>query len=206
MVLTQGVLRAVHRLVSRPKSKIVAPGVEYVPTWDDWLWLARACNCEAGSPTEYPLLAWAMVNRFVAFRQNRWRGAQTLASLVKGFSQPVNPHWIHGTGPAARAVGTPRMSPRKVNRRRWCSSRSWEWLSTERPDLYRMIMDFAHSHAPANPFPPGWKDADNFASGDAINARPEGYDPDGNGEGNVYLVDSPPLDGPVRIIPRGESA
>lgn len=66
--------------------------VEYEPTTEDKLWLARAVQAE-GKPELR--VARALVNLFMLQRaQGR---TQTLAGLVRAYAQPVNPRWYeHG--------------------------------------------------------------------------------------------------------------
>lgn len=60
----------------------------YTPTSDDRLWLLRAVQAE-GKPQ--PMVARALVNLFM--RARAAGSSQTLAQLVRSYSQPVNPRW-----------------------------------------------------------------------------------------------------------------
>ena len=60
----------------------------YAPSSTDRLWLARAVEAE-GRPQ--PMVARALVNLFMRARAGG--SHQTLADLVRSYSQPVNPRW-----------------------------------------------------------------------------------------------------------------
>lgn len=61
----------------------------YAPTAEDKLWLSRAVAAE-GKP--FAGVARALVNLFMLQRSKG--NAQTLATLVRAYAQPVNPRWF----------------------------------------------------------------------------------------------------------------
>lgn len=65
----------------------------YVPTRTDRLWLLRAV---AGEGPRHQEVAQALVNRFLFLRATRPHLYPTLHSLVRAYSQPVNPRWQRG--------------------------------------------------------------------------------------------------------------
>ena len=182
--------------ISHPKlAHLVAPGVDYPLTWNDLLWLARASNCETQGGADgihYEAVSWAMIQWFVARRQ---RGAPHTASLsecLRSFSSPVNPHFINGTGPAVRYLGTDYMSAERVAHRRWCSSRPWNYFYTEKPMIAQIMKDFAQGNPPPNPVA-GYT---NFASWSVTCEQEDAYRIAGSG--NCYIRD-PELIGRVTV-------
>lgn len=172
----------------------------YQTTLDDWLWVIRS-TVQEGPPADHPYIIWSMIQRFVAFRQTGRKLAGSLGELVQYFSQPVNPHWVNGTGPAAGLIeaGDPRMTARKIAERREYRARSWEWFDDNEPALVDLIDAHILGEA-SNPFPAPWRDCDNFANNTADHeavAAGRAYRP--VPDGNIYHPDSPPLVGPVEL-------
>lgn len=182
---------------ARGHGTIVARGVSYTPTMDEWLWLARACYGESSSLEGQTAAAWAMVQRFVALRQTSpatW-GSKSFAGLVRAFSQPVNPAWssssacVGGRGCCGQTTGP--CAPDVLAHRAFVQSRSWDWLREREPELYFMVMSFAAGVPPANPVP----SMTNFAACNQTRCN------DMRVGGNCFCS-TPPLDGDVSVVPR----
>jgi hypothetical protein len=68
------------------KTTLQAAGKSYVPTAEDWVWLARAVEAE-GKPRLS--VARTLVNLYASTGFSR----RSLADLVRAYAQPVNPRW-----------------------------------------------------------------------------------------------------------------
>lgn len=90
---------------------------KYSPTDEDRIWLLRAV---AGEGRDHREVAQALAQRFRFLRETRPGLYPTLASLVRAYSQPVNPRWLPGGDKfeAARAAGKSSASDAAVRRRR----------------------------------------------------------------------------------------
>lgn len=174
----------------RRNASIVAPQVQYTPSDEDWLWLAVACSAESGDYRGQLAACWAMISRFAAFEQRTPGQFPTLTSLVRAFSQPVNPIWsdLDACTSDGRGCCGHRCTQADVNRRLRIQARSWSWISENQPSLYRMINLFKEGRPPENPIP-GYT---NFAACWATGNR--GLDV----SGNCYFRD-PPLQGEVQV-------
>jgi hypothetical protein len=108
---------------ARGHGTIVGDSIEpYTPSMDEWLLLARACKTEAATLEGQTACAWALIQRFVVFRQEgRW--ARSFGALVRAFS-----------------VGLRNQG------RAW----SWAWLQDNEPELLFMILSFSAGVPPEN--------------------------------------------------------
>ncbi len=189
-----GLLLLVGAKPARGHGTILGQGVSYTPTMDEWLWLCRACYGESDEHEGRVAAAWAMVQRFVALRQTAsesW-GSKSFASLVRSFSQPVNPIWssTNACTQDGRGCCGSRCSQADIDRRRFYQSRSWDWFREREPDLYFMVMSFAAGLPPANPVP----GMTNFA--DESQSRCNDIAVAGN-----RFCNEPPLQGSVSVVP-----
>jgi len=202
-----GILGGVLLLGAKPArghGTIVARGVSYTPTMDEWLWFARACLGESSELEGQTAAGWAMVARFAALRQTvpAWR-EKSFSSFVLSFSQPVNPLWssfdacTHRNpadleeGEMARGCCGTRCTQAQLDRRHFIQSRSWQWLREREPELYFMVMSFAAGVPPAN-LVPGMT---NFAACNQTRCN------DTRVGGNCFCGE-PTLDGSVSVVPR----
>jgi hypothetical protein len=143
-----GVLLLVMTRPRRGKSSIRAPGVLYRPTMDEWLWLGRAMACESSTGLGQLAVGWALVQRFVAFRQDqdRWQ-PPTFAALVRAYAVPVNPLTLDPGGEWCDRFPD-RCDSSDITWRRGCMARSWSRL----PQSARTIAHaFSAGRPPRNP-------------------------------------------------------
>lgn len=182
---------------ARGHGTIVWRGGSYIPSMDEWLWLARACYGEAEHLDGQVAAAWAMVQRFAALRQSApetW-SRKTFGQLVRAFSQPVNPLWSRvgacsdGRGCCGQTTGP--CAPEVLAHRQFVQSRSWAWLQEREPELYFMVMSFAAGLPPRNPIP----GLTNFGGGS------QHVCDDVEVDGNRFCAE-PALDGSVDVVPR----
>lgn len=182
---------------ARGHGTITWRGGSYTPTMDEWLWLARACYGESRSLEGRTAAAWAMVSRFVALRQQspEFWGSKSFASLVRAFSQPVNPAWSSSSacvgGRGCCGSTTEACAPEVLAHRRFVQGLSWQWIQEREPELYFMIMSFAAGVPPSNPV----RGMTNFGGGGQ--GRCDEVTVGGNG-----FCAEPPLEGAVSVVPR----
>jgi hypothetical protein len=94
-------------------------GWSYQLTPDDVLWLARSVECEGGNRAA---TMWTYAQRLAS------RHGSSLAALVRGHSQPVNPAWASASTPLC--VRYPdHCSPASLARRAECASKPWDDLA-----------------------------------------------------------------------------
>lgn len=107
------------------------PRRKYIITNEDRLWLMRMCIGECGEKADavrWPI--WAMLNRFLLHpKQEQW---PTLTSLLRAFSQPINPKWIgEYCAVGGKGYGTKACDIKLIERRKKIQSLTEE----EIPDL-----------------------------------------------------------------------
>lgn len=82
------------------------------------LWLKRMCVGEGGENCSYEkaqAMLWAMTNRWFM-----WKGARfypSFLSMVRAFSQPINPRWMTGGDLARKYIGRSEASASRLARR-----------------------------------------------------------------------------------------
>lgn len=181
--------RAAARGGAAGEAVILAPGVTYQPTMDEWLWFARSLSAESGSREGQLAAGWAMVQRFCAFEQRDPATFATFGAMVRAFSQPVNPIWsaVDACTPDGRGCCGRRCTQADVERRLRIQARSWSDLRDRHSSAYELAQAFAQGRPPRNPIP-GYT---NFA---ACWAAP-GLEIGGN-----CFSQSPPVEGPVEVI------
>lgn len=84
-------------------------GAPLVITSDDRLWLARAVDAEGAPET---LVAQTLVNRWANLHDAQPYAYPTLASLVRAYSQTVNPRWMPGGDLLSRHMA--QLEPREA--------------------------------------------------------------------------------------------
>lgn len=129
--------------------KIVASdGWSYQLTTDDILWIARSVEFEGGlSPSG---VIWTYAQRLAL--PNIHSLYPTLASLVRAYSQPVNPKWARDgvfCAPGGSYAGKPECSESKLTRRDRAQSIPWGEISARTRSL---VTKFARAELP-NPVP-----------------------------------------------------
>ncbi len=96
-------------------------GVDYALTREDRRWAYRMVIGEGCD--EAPEVLWTMINRFVFLlgadlKRSRKPRYPTFASLIKAYSQPINPKWRRdGSACEGRWRGTDACSPARLKRR-----------------------------------------------------------------------------------------
>jgi len=187
--------------LSYSPARLIYEGGTYQTTWDDWLWMARACYGEDNCFDGQSAVSWCMLQRFAARAQAGRK--ETLTALIRSFSQPVNPIWSSvegcrdGRGCCGQTMGA--CSPEKLQRRSYIQSRDWSWFEENQRELLELVLSFAQGMAPGNDVP-GYT---NFAASYtfAQNCSP------GEGKrigGNCFVYGSPPLRG--RVVVEGVSS
>jgi hypothetical protein len=169
-----------------------APGVpDYHFTEDDLLWLGRSLHCETG-PAGERAVAWAMMQRFVAFRQRdpgRW-GDKSFRYLVQMFSAPVNPRWLPGGDLYEANPGTFMVLDRTIVRRRACMARRYSELRSS----IRAVLDGIRRSDLSNPV------------AGFTNFEGKQFEPGGVCQSGARLIGGncfyrqPPVNGPVRLV------
>jgi hypothetical protein len=130
-------------------------GWSYQITPEDMLWLARSLAYEGG---DMDMTAWTYAQRMAA----RGRG-MTLAAMVRGHSQPVNPIWesLTSGSPARGCVRNPeRCTPDQIARRLEARTAPWDslssrvkvlaWAQARTPNTAPRSTDFADAHVSGN--------------------------------------------------------
>lgn len=106
---------------------IVGGTRRYQLTWDDLLWAARMVMGEAGSGAggvHGAAVLWCMASRFAVAR-----GFQSYTSLIKAYSQPINPKWAADGDfcrVGGRNHGTSDCSSDRLERRARHQTITWE--------------------------------------------------------------------------------
>jgi hypothetical protein len=108
-------------------------GWQYQITPEDVLWLARSVECEGGNRVA---TMWTYAQRLAS------RRGSSLAALVRGHSQPVNPIWASMTG--SGCVAHPdRCTAAQLARRAECASKAWDSLTD-----HAQVLEFAQAGIP----------------------------------------------------------
>lgn len=129
--------------------KYVGPRRELVIKDSDLIWVARMLVGEGGrgiEQDEASAALWSMANRFLLHRkQESW---PTFVSLLKAFSQPINPKWDGKAGnepgndfcaPGGKWEGSKFCTPDKLRRRESISSLTWEEIPA---GVRRWVVEF----------------------------------------------------------------
>jgi hypothetical protein len=121
-------------------------GYSYQLTPEDLIWLARSVQFEGGDPAS---TIWTY-----AQRQAKMRRTSSLAALVRGHSQPVNPLWDEATDAKCQQYPD-RCTPAMLARRAQARTMSWanvssgirdkilRWASAQLPNPVPRAVDFA---------------------------------------------------------------
>lgn len=94
------------------------------------LWLMRMCVGEGGArcrPEKAAALLWAIVNRWFL-----WPGARfypTFVSMLRAFSQPINPRWMAGGDLARKYIGRNEASAKRLARRARICALRWDQIA-----------------------------------------------------------------------------
>jgi hypothetical protein len=114
------------------KTWYVGPHKVYALDETDKLWLGRALYGEGwGTAEERAAICWALMYRFMLRPGDK--STTSFTSLIRGFSQPVNPKWYEG-GEICRNPSPKQASgctAAKYERRRKIAAMSWEELPHE---------------------------------------------------------------------------
>lgn len=156
-----------------------ADGYSYQITPDDVLWLARSVSHEGGNRAA---TIWTYFQRQAALRRT-----SSLASLVLGHSQPVNPAWRRDGAkcrPGGPYYGRDECSERRLAARDRAATMPWEQIPAETRNL---VLAAATAQLP-NPVPKATDFADARVSTGFLGRNP------GAGivlqDGNWYLYES----------------
>jgi hypothetical protein len=125
----------------------IGPKRVYALTEEDKLWLAR---CIAGETGDHPknfdgpaAVAWSMMNRFLLVKgQEAW---PTFTSLLRNYSQPINPKWARGGAkcPVASLSKDDLCSEDALQRRARITGLAWQNINIA-------IRNFVESFAEGN--------------------------------------------------------
>lgn len=132
--------------------QLKGPGVTYVLTADDLLWLARAITGESGGAGGTPdaAIAWAIAQNFVLVRGSG--GARprfpTFTACIRAYAQPVNAEWANAA--SAKCQATPSAcTPERVARRQALQSTPFASL----PAGARAVVSSFATGSLSNPVP-----------------------------------------------------
>lgn len=175
-----------------------ADGYSYQITPEDVIWLARSVAHEGGNRAA---TIWTYFQRQAALRRR-----SSLASLVLGHSQPVNPAWRR-TGEKCRPGGpyhdTDYCAERRLAARDRAAAMTWEQI----PQAIRDVITAAVTARLPNPVPKATDFADARVSRGFLSRNP------GAGivlqDGNWYLYESRSANWPanyVRVVHEGRTA
>lgn len=128
---------------------VIYKGAEpfYEITEEDKLWLARMMVGESSNVEDRKAQLWTIAQRFVV-RNKRYE--DTVAKLVEGFSQPVNPRWMRD-GDKCRDGQHPRNCTEAKFRRREGLRRN-HWRPDQLQQELQLVEEWAAGHIP-NPVP-----------------------------------------------------
>jgi hypothetical protein len=139
-------------------------GYRYQITPTDVLWLARSVQYEGGN---YLATAWTYAQRQVLYRRTG-----SLAELVLGHSQPVNPKWRRDgefCRPGGRYHGSDRCSERSLDRRDEAANLPWASI---RAEIRSIVVRWALGET-TNPAPRATDFADSEVSASFLERHPE---------------------------------
>ena len=112
--------------------------VSFRLTQADVLWTARAASRE--DPPEASIIVWAFTQRAVLFKLGN--SSDTYTSVLRGFSQPINPIWARDGSmcrPGGKYAGHPECSEDKLKAREWYTNATWEQLNARYPDVVQIV-------------------------------------------------------------------
>lgn len=144
-------------MVSLPKASELAriqsgTGEDYPLTSNDAEWTLRMAVFEGGGDPA-PIL-WTMAQRFALLR-SQGKGYKTFASLLRDFSQPINPKWLR-TGdfcrPGGKYADTLACSEDKLARREQAQRGSLEGILQRVPETAERVNAWLRGELP-NPVP-----------------------------------------------------
>lgn len=144
---------------------VTANGYSYQITPDDVLWLARSVHKEGREPT-YAATIWTYFQRQAAYRRS-----SSLASLVLGHSQPVNPDWRRDgrfCRPGGQYTTSSRCAPDTLDQRADNAIRSWGEIPTA---VRTAVLEAATAVLP-NPVPRATNFADQEVSQGFLGRNP----------------------------------
>jgi hypothetical protein len=134
-------------------------GQSYQITPDDVLWLARSVQYEGGN---HDATMWTYAWRLML----KAGGRTSLATLVRGHSQPINPLWDEATDP--NCVRYPeRCTAAHLARRREAANKSWGELPAA-----RRVLEWAQAKV-SNPAPRATDFADAQVSRHFLSQHPD---------------------------------
>lgn len=139
-------------------------GYRYQITPTDVLWLARSVQYEGGN---YLATAWTYAQRQVLYRRTG-----SLADLVLGHSQPVNPKWRRDgefCRPGGRYHGQDNCSEARLARRDEAASLPWDSI---REEIRSTVVRWALGET-SNPVPRATDFADAAVSAGFLERNPE---------------------------------
>lgn len=148
---------------SRLGTIVSLDGYRYQITPTDVLWLARSVQYEGGNSLA---TAWTYAQRQVLFRRTR-----SLASLVLGHSQPVNPEWRRDGSfcrPGGRYYGQDNCSEVRLARRDEAAILPWSRID---PEITDMLLRWAQGQT-TNPVPRATDFADAAVSASFLERYP----------------------------------
>lgn len=138
-------------------------GYRYSITPEDVLWLARSVQYEGGN---YLATAWTYAQRQVLYRRTG-----SLASLVLGHSQPVNPKWRRDgefCRPGGRFHGQDNCSEARLARRDEAAALPWASI---REEIRSIVVNWALGQT-TNPVPRATDFADAAVSENFLERHP----------------------------------
>lgn len=165
---------------------------------DTVLWAARMCVGEGGkkcSRGKASAMLWSLMHRWQLWdKKQRY---PSYLSLMRAFSQPINPRWQAGGDLAEKWKGTVFASPARLLRRARISSLKWGEIA---PHIRKAVEDFRDGLL----FPPDVLTTisrariTNWAS---LSKTPKKYPHGVNIDGDWFFEDNGILDGIVRVEP-----
>lgn len=115
---------------------------------DTALWMARMCVGEGGlkcSVDKAAAMLWALMNRWMLW--DKRHVYPSYKSLMRAFSQPINPRWQRGGDLAIKWEDTTFASPAKLKRRERICSYQWS-------EIPKRIRDAVSDFQSGKLFPP----------------------------------------------------